>query len=100
MSCLSSQCFITIKSVCIVLLLLLLLSITRGAISVNPNYGEALTKSLLYFEAQRSGKLPSNQRVNWRGDSALRDGSDAHVIQNPNPSLPLILSFVFVMYTC
>ncbi|VVB03362.1 unnamed protein product [Arabis nemorensis] len=43
------------------------------------DYGDALTKSLLYFEAQRSGKLPPNQRVNWRGDSALRDGSDAHI---------------------
>ena len=51
---------------------------TLGAVS--RHYGEALTKSLFYFEAQRSGKLPSNQRVNWRGDSALRDGSDAHVI--------------------
>ncbi|CAA7050603.1 unnamed protein product [Microthlaspi erraticum] len=49
----------------------------RGAVSTN--YGDALTKSLLYFEAQRSGKLPSNQRVIWRGDSALRDGSDAHI---------------------
>ncbi|KAM7266637.1 hypothetical protein ACFE04_004534 [Oxalis oulophora] len=40
------------------------------------NYGDALTKSLLYFEAQRSGKLPSNQRVPWRSDSGLKDGSD------------------------
>ncbi|CAH2057994.1 unnamed protein product [Thlaspi arvense] len=47
--------------------------------SLLEHYGEALTKSLLYFEAQRSGALPSNQRVNWRGDSALRDGSDAHI---------------------
>lgn len=38
------------------------------------DYGAALTKSLLYFEAQRSGKLPSNQRVQWRGGSALKDG--------------------------
>lgn len=44
------------------------------------DYGEALTKSLLYFEAQRSGKLPPNQRVQWRGDSGLRDGSDAGVL--------------------
>ncbi|KAL8522295.1 hypothetical protein ACS0TY_012435 [Phlomoides rotata] len=43
------------------------------------DYGEALTKSLLYFEAQRSGKLPSNQRVQWRGDSALNDGKTAGV---------------------
>ncbi|KAK8936819.1 Endoglucanase 13 [Platanthera zijinensis] len=41
------------------------------------DYKQALTKSILYFEAQRSGKLPSNQRATWRADSALRDGSDA-----------------------
>lgn len=71
----SSQCFLTVKSFCVGLLLL---SMARGAVSTN--YGDALTKSLLYFEAQRSGELPSGQRVKWRGDSALRDGSDAHVI--------------------
>ncbi|OWM83668.1 endoglucanase 14-like [Punica granatum] len=43
------------------------------------DYRTALTKSLLFFEAQRSGKLPTNQRVKWRGDSALKDGSDAGV---------------------
>ncbi|KAI3869268.1 hypothetical protein MKX03_026692 [Papaver bracteatum] len=43
------------------------------------DYGVALTKSLLYFEAQRSGKLPANQRVTWRGDSGLHDGKDVGV---------------------
>ncbi|KAH7548353.1 hypothetical protein JRO89_XS14G0107500 [Xanthoceras sorbifolium] len=43
---------------------------------VSVDYGAALTKSLLYFEAQRSGQLPPTQRVQWRADSALRDGSD------------------------
>ncbi|XP_074306112.1 endoglucanase 13-like [Silene latifolia] len=43
------------------------------------NYKEALTKSLLYYEAQRSGILPADQRVNWRGNSALKDGQDAGV---------------------
>ncbi|XP_047331629.1 endoglucanase 13-like [Impatiens glandulifera] len=38
------------------------------------NYSMALTKSLLYYEAQRSGKLPRGQRVKWRSDSALSDG--------------------------
>ncbi|KAK6163817.1 hypothetical protein DH2020_000681 [Rehmannia glutinosa] len=38
------------------------------------DYGDALDKTLLFFEAQRSGKLPVNQRVKWRGDSGLRDG--------------------------
>ncbi|KAM7275123.1 hypothetical protein ACFE04_016989 [Oxalis oulophora] len=39
------------------------------------NYKEALTKSILFFEGQRSGKLPSSQRMTWRKDSALSDGS-------------------------
>lgn len=38
------------------------------------DYGVALDLSLKFFEAQRSGKLPSTQRVKWRGDSALNDG--------------------------
>ncbi|MDX8056726.1 glycoside hydrolase family 9 protein [Lentzea sp. BCCO 10_0798] len=40
------------------------------------NYGEALQKSVWFYDAQRSGKLPANNRVSWRGDSALRDGAD------------------------
>ncbi|KAL8113459.1 endoglucanase 16-like [Apium graveolens] len=43
------------------------------------DYREALTKSLIFLEAQRSGKLPPNNRVPWRGDSALQDGQEAHV---------------------
>ncbi|KAM0832234.1 hypothetical protein ACQ4PT_065021 [Festuca glaucescens] len=39
-----------------------------------PDYGTALSKSLLYFEAQRSGRLPYGQRVRWRGHSGLTDG--------------------------
>ncbi|GER53156.1 endoglucanase 5 [Striga asiatica] len=38
------------------------------------DYGDALDKTLLFFEAQRSGKLPVTQRVKWRGDSGLHDG--------------------------
>jgi endoglucanase len=40
------------------------------------NYGEALQKSLLFYELQRSGELPETVRCNWRSDSALSDGSD------------------------
>ncbi|HEY6125391.1 MAG TPA: glycoside hydrolase family 9 protein, partial [Steroidobacteraceae bacterium] len=40
------------------------------------NYGEALQKSLFFYEAQRAGDLPATNRVNWRGDSAMQDGSD------------------------
>ena len=38
------------------------------------NYGEALQKSLLFYELQRSGALPDEVRCNWRGDSGLDDG--------------------------
>nr|AMH40366.1 glycoside hydrolase family 9 [Medauroidea extradentata] len=37
------------------------------------NYKEVVQKSLLFYEAQRSGKLPADQRVKWRKDSALND---------------------------
>ncbi|XP_047336051.1 endoglucanase 4-like [Impatiens glandulifera] len=43
------------------------------------DYGDALSKSILFFEGQRSGKLPSSQRTTWRDDSALRDGFDVGV---------------------
>lgn len=38
------------------------------------DYAMALKKSLLYFEAQRSGALPPDQRVTWRASSGLFDG--------------------------
>ncbi|CAK9198641.1 unnamed protein product [Sphagnum troendelagicum] len=44
-------------------------------LSAQFDYSDALMRSLLYFEGQRSGKLPSDQRVSWRGDSALNDSS-------------------------
>ncbi len=40
------------------------------------NHAEALQKSLWFFDAQRSGNLPPDFRVGWRGDSGLTDGSD------------------------
>ncbi|KAF8077097.1 hypothetical protein N665_1062s0017 [Sinapis alba] len=43
------------------------------------DYGDALNKSILFFEGQRSGKLPVNQRVTWRADSALSDGTPDNV---------------------
>ena len=35
--------------------------------------GEPLGKAWLFYEAQKSGKLPANHRVSWRGDSYLND---------------------------
>jgi hypothetical protein len=47
-----------------------------SAQSARYNYGEVLQKSLYFYDVQRSGKLPANNRVEWRGDSGLKDGSD------------------------
>ncbi|MBI4508126.1 MAG: glycoside hydrolase family 9 protein [Deltaproteobacteria bacterium] len=40
------------------------------------SYGEALQKTMFFYEAQRAGKLPPTNRISWRGDSALNDGAD------------------------
>lgn len=38
------------------------------------NYTLALHKALMFFNAQRSGKLPKHNNVSWRGNSCLQDG--------------------------
>jgi endoglucanase len=38
------------------------------------NYGEALQKNFLFFEANQSGELSPNNRIEWRSDSTLNDG--------------------------
>ncbi len=43
------------------------------------NYAEALQKALYFYDAQRSGRLPENFRVEWRGDSGLADGEDVGI---------------------
>ncbi|KAE8022239.1 hypothetical protein FH972_008055 [Carpinus fangiana] len=45
----------------------------------NPNYKDALEKSLLFFQGQRSGKLPESQQITWRSNSGLTDGQLANV---------------------
>lgn len=45
------------------------------------DYKDALHKSILFLEAQRSGKLSSSSnRISWRGDSGLTDGQIQNVI--------------------
>ncbi|KAJ3675362.1 hypothetical protein LUZ60_004404 [Juncus effusus] len=39
-------------------------------------YANALHKALMFFNAQKSGKLPKNNGISWRGNSGLKDGSD------------------------
>ena len=38
-----------------------------------PDWGELIGASLLFYEAQRSGKISKDSRVPWRGDAALND---------------------------
>ncbi|XP_009595607.1 endoglucanase 25 [Nicotiana tabacum] len=38
------------------------------------NYTLALRKALMFFNAQRSGKLPKHNNVSWRGSSGMQDG--------------------------
>ena len=44
-----------------------------GLVSAQYNYNEALSKSILFYEAQRTGYLPSTNRIPWRGDSFTND---------------------------
>jgi hypothetical protein len=37
------------------------------------DYDQVLELSLLFYEAQRSGHLPKDNRVPWRSDSCLKD---------------------------
>ncbi|KAF5812222.1 putative cellulase [Helianthus annuus] len=60
-------------------LLSLFFSILTSTSTASHNYADALSKSLIYFEAQRSGRLPYNQRLTWRDNSALTDGIDQGV---------------------
>jgi hypothetical protein len=79
---------------CSTLLSLLLLHMGRPAMAMTFNYADALEKSFLFLEAQRSGKLPPNQRVKWRGDSGLSDGSSAGVCSLPLSSSPFLLLII------
>ncbi|MDW8310175.1 MAG: glycoside hydrolase family 9 protein, partial [Verrucomicrobiales bacterium] len=42
----------------------------------NHNYSEAFQKALYFYEAQISGAVGTNNRCEFRADSAMRDGSD------------------------
>jgi hypothetical protein len=60
------------------------------------DYGDALHKSILFFEGQRSGRLPPNQRLRWRQDSAIHDGAEAGV----RTGVCLSLSFSNPSHSC
>jgi endoglucanase len=63
-----------------VLTLLLIVLTSAPTISkTTENYGEALQKSILFYEAQQAGKLPEWNRVPWRDDATLKDGADVGI---------------------
>ncbi|XP_008441913.2 endoglucanase 7 [Cucumis melo] len=39
-------------------------------------YSEALRKALLFFNAQKSGRLGKSNNIRWRGNSGVNDGND------------------------
>lgn len=42
----------------------------------NPQWSALLGNLIYFYEAQRSGTLPSTNRVSWRNSSAVNDGED------------------------
>ncbi|OIV99415.1 hypothetical protein TanjilG_17225 [Lupinus angustifolius] len=68
-----------------------LLCVTGTSLGLKHNYGDALTKSILFFEGQRSGKLPPTQRMTWRKDSGLQDGFQVnHTLFPAFPQVDLV----------
>jgi len=47
-----------------------------AVVAKSQDYARHIELSLLFYEAQRSGKLPENNRIYWRHDSMLDAGSD------------------------
>lgn len=86
--------------VCCVLLWMSMASVGRAQ---NPNpspnldYKLALSKSLLFFEGQRSGRLPPTQRLAWRKNSALRDGQEGGVRQDARLYLYILYIFLYLI---
>ncbi|MED6157283.1 Esterase/lipase/thioesterase [Stylosanthes scabra] len=60
-------------------ILAILLLLFRPSAATAHDYHDALRKSILFFEGQRSGRLPTDQRLRWRHDSAIHDGATAGV---------------------
>ena len=52
------------------------MNIHIAASNTRYDYGKALGLSILFYDAQRSGKLPANNPIPWRSDSATGDHGD------------------------
>lgn len=57
----------------VITLALISLGLVTLTIAGDYNYAPVLEKSLLFYEAQRTGRLPANNRISWRGDSFVTD---------------------------
>ena len=51
---------------------------STGTSLPNPHWSTLLGNGLFFYEAQRSGRLPSTNRVSWRNDSCTNDGQDVN----------------------
>jgi len=47
------------------------LAAPMAVVAKSQDYARHIELSLLFYEAQRSGKLPENNRIYWRHDSML-----------------------------
>ena len=56
--------------------LVFLASLILGITSKSQDYGRHIELSLLFYECQRSGPLPKNNRIFWRHDSMVDAGAD------------------------
>jgi len=52
------------------------LAAPMAVVAKSQDYARHIELSLLFYEAQRSGKLPENNRIYWRHDSMLDAGAD------------------------
>jgi len=55
------------------------LATPMAVVAKSQDYARHIKLSLLFYEAQRSGKLPENNRIYWRFDSMLDAGADHNV---------------------
>ncbi|MCL6591724.1 MAG: glycoside hydrolase family 9 protein [Firmicutes bacterium] len=61
------------KLITLLLAMGLLIALNFNISAATYNYGEALQKGIYFYECQQSGVLPDWNRVEWRGDSCVKD---------------------------
>lgn len=59
----------------------------------NHHWTSLLGDLLYFYEAQRSGNLPSSNRVPWRNSSALEDGKDVGLDLTGGSVLPQRINY-------